>query len=283
MARIMRSFKLAEISSVDRPAQAHAKAVIMKRENNSLRQSADEEPLEGTDTMAELDKAALEKKIAEQDAALKASTDNFAEVSKKLEDATAEIALLKMDASHREYMDNAGFKSKERVAFIAKSADDRAAYIEANPLEAKLPESVRKQLQEAEANKAALKEIRKREEKVTFAKRATDLGLTEKQGETLRKAYKGDEAAIAELERIIKGLTAAKETGVIFKEFGAAAQGDALTAADEIKAKADDLRKAKPSLTEAIAWTEVYTDPANVELKKRYDAEDMAKRYGSAA
>jgi hypothetical protein len=41
------------------------------------------------------------------------------------------------------------------------------------------------------------------------------------------------------------------------------------TAFDELKAKAAELRKTQPNLTEAQAFDKVYTDPANIEIAKR--------------
>jgi hypothetical protein len=49
------------------------------------------------------------------------------------------------------------------------------------------------------------------------------------------------------------------------------------TAFDEIKAKAAELRKTQPNLTEAHAFEKVYVDPANIELAKRERVESALR------
>ena len=125
--------------------------------------------------------------------------------------------------------------------------------------------------------KAEFAKMQEEREVAKFEKRAVAIGLPEVAGETLRKAYAGDATAIAKLEQTIKGLTAQVEQGALFKEFGSTG-AKAATAKAEVLAKADELRKANPKMSEASAFTKVYTDPTNAELKKRYDAEEWATR-----
>jgi hypothetical protein len=49
------------------------------------------------------------------------------------------------------------------------------------------------------------------------------------------------------------------------------------SAYDELTAKAAELRKAKPELTEAQAFSKVFTDPANIELTKRERLESVPR------
>jgi hypothetical protein len=49
------------------------------------------------------------------------------------------------------------------------------------------------------------------------------------------------------------------------------------TAYDELMAKAAELRKTQPNLTEAQAFDKVYTDPANIEIAKRERVESAPR------
>jgi hypothetical protein len=68
-----------------------------------------------------------------------------------------------------------------------------------------------------------------------------------------------------------------KLRGKVFAKFA-----DTTSAEGVLKAKAEDYRSAQTKLgkrcSEQQAFTVVYTDPANADLKKRYDAEVVAKR-----
>ena len=129
------------------------------------------------------------------------------------------------------------------------------------------------------AQEEIIKRLEERENIRDFGKRAIGLGLDEKRGETLRKAYQGDKAAIADLETMIKGLVEAARVGKVFEEFGSAGAGSPTTAKAEMDTVVADVAKAK-SISIAKAFTEVYTDPKHADLKARYDAEmsPLAKR-----
>lgn len=187
-------------------------------------------------------------------------------------------ALRKMSPKHRQYFDNADFDDDEASKFLRMKPEDRDDHISDNPdpHESASP-AVKKALAEAASMRTEFAKLKEEREVAAFEKRAVSIGLPEAAGETLRKAYAGDEKAIAKLEQTIKGLVAQAQTAELFKEFGAGG-GKAATARDEIFAKRDELRKANPKMSEAQAFTKVYTDPANAEIKKRYDAEEWSQR-----
>ena len=145
-----------------------------------------------------------------------------------------------------------------------------------------LPDEIQKRLDAAEAMEKRLATLEDEREGVAFGKRAVGLGLSEAHGVVLRKAYKGEPEGIAKLEEIIKGLTAQVETGKLFDEIGKAGAGSANTAKAEIDLKASAYREGQAAIGKSIspaqAFTKVYTDPANLELKKRYDAEEAAAK-----
>jgi hypothetical protein len=130
----------------------------------------------------------------------------------------------------------------------------------------------------AEKNEALLKSLIEKDEAATFAKRAADLGLGEAHGETLRKAYAGDKDGVAKLEALMKGLAEQARTGKVFAEFGTNKSNAGATAKAEMDAKVDELAKSA-KISKAQAFTQIYTDSAHADLKKRYDDEDaLAKR-----
>jgi hypothetical protein len=163
-------------------------------------------------------KAAEEKAAAEKAEKEKAEKAAHEETSKALAKALGELAILKMSQKHKDFMDQ--LEGDEKGKFAAKTPEERDAHMEKNPIEKRLPESVRKALAKAEENEKILKSLQEKDEIATFAKRADDLGLAPAQGEVLRKAYAGDKDAIAKLEALIKGMSEQIRTGVVFKEFG---------------------------------------------------------------
>jgi hypothetical protein len=119
-----------------------------------------------------------------------------------------------------------------------------------------------------------LSKARDREEETSFAKRAIDIGFGPEFGPTLRKAYGGDSAAQIEIEKRILGLQNQAEAGGVFKNFGHNSPA-AGSAAEELMAKVEEVKKADPSLTDAQAYTKAYTDPQNADIKKRMKAESQ--------
>jgi hypothetical protein len=119
-----------------------------------------------------------------------------------------------------------------------------------------------------------------------FRKRAVDMGLKEEDGAVMMKAFDGDTDALIEFQKrtteTIKALRSQIKTSVVFGEFGKS--GDQRSSAlQEIEAKAAELRKTEPKLTQAQAFTKVYTDPANRELVEREKSEQANRLTRLAA
>lgn len=241
----------------------------------------------GDDTMTEEEKRAKEKaekderekaEKAEKDKKEREAKDKESEEAKKaLAIAKREIRFLKMSAKHKEYMDAADMSEDEKDKFKDMEPDERDEHMSKNSVEKRLPEAVRKALAQAEADRAVLKSLQEKDEVATFAKRAADLGIEAIHGETLRKAYRGDAAAIGKLETLLKSMSEQIRTGKVFAEFGSNLKGAGATAKSEFAEKVAELCKASPKLSEAQAFTKIYTDPAHADLKKRYDAENAPR------
>lgn len=249
--RIMRAFKMNEISAVDRPAQAHAKVVIMKRQEDSeMDLTMNKEDIQGA-----VDAAVVEIR--------KEFEAKLMESSEKLAAAEAELAKAKANPGDGKDGEPDG--------------DDTKKF--------ELPEEIQKALDEAKADKIILKQLVEEREIATYAKRAVSIGLEEPHGEIMRKAYTGDKDAIAKLEALMKGLAEQVTTGKIFAEFGSNRTGAGATAADDMNAAAAAYRETQIKIGKKCsieqAFTHVYTDPGFAELKKRYDAEDMKKRHAA--
>lgn len=172
----------------------------------------------------------------------------------------------------------------ERRAAVAEAAD--ASTEDAKKRDKALQDAIArdpvvKQLAEdlAKATKQ-LTEVEKRDQKVVFEKRATDLGLPAGMGETIQKAYSGDAAAQAKLEKAIAALGNQQETAALFSEFGSSnVTKTGATAYQQIRAKAAELQKTAEGKGQTIQQcvNKVMTDPANADLVKA----DKEERLGS--
>ncbi len=123
--RIMRAFKMFEISAVDRPAQAEAKAVIMKRaditksavEDGKQRVKKKETNMSDTKTAADIQKAADEKLAKVQ--------DQLDAANKVLDVANKVNALGSVVKAHYDTLGD-----EDKTSFLAKSADDQNTDVE---------------------------------------------------------------------------------------------------------------------------------------------------------
>lgn len=271
MANIMRRFSISEISAVDRPAQAHAKVVLMKR-------ASDQEFNEylADELAAEVVKAnaANAEETAMTEEIKKAVDAATVEIKKELDEAKAELA--KKDSDLEAVAGDTKkpvFPKKKPAKNPDPDAADEAGEMMASKA-FELPEEIKKAIDENASLRKRLESLEEEKEIVSFGKRAVSLGLSEPNGETLRKAYRGDAAAIKSLETLIKSLTAQIDASKLFGEIGSAQTGAGVTAKAEIDAKAAALREVEKGLSPAQAFVKVYTDPANAELKKAYDIEE---------
>ncbi len=236
------------------------------------------------------DDAASQKKDSDmtKEEFAKALADEVAKVTAPLNETIAKLgdenAILKMSDKHKAYMDSSDMSDEAKKKFAAKSADERDAHMakSAKPL----PDHVQKALVENDELKKRLAVLEEKDALGALQKRATDAGLPVEFGEVLQKAERGDKAAIATMVEkfgeLNKSRDAIAKTGGIFKEFGTSrgATGDAYS---QLSAKADELRKAEPALSQAKAFAKVYADPSNRELVVQEKTQRMNKAANAAA
>lgn len=201
----------------------------------------------------------------------------------KLQD---ENAMLKLSADEQEFIKAMSPEDKKKFAEKAKADREKDMEKAKKAAESTLDPEIKKRLDRAEANEALLKSLVDKDERASFAKRATDIGLSADDGEMLRKAAKGDDASFSALEKRIgelnKALHASQKAGGIFKEFGSANSQSGSSAIDALNAKAAELRKADPKLSEAQAFAKAYNDPANKDLAAQ-EKQERNKAIGAAA
>jgi cation transport regulator ChaB len=188
-----------------------------------------------------------------------------------------ENAVLKMSDRHKAFHD--GLDSQEaKDKFKAMSPEERDAAC--NKAKKSLDPEIQKRLDDAEQDRKALMALVEKDERATYAKRAEAAGM--KDGEVLRKAYKGDPSALQEIEReyaeLHKALDEARKSGMIFKEFGSRIEKSGSTAMDELNAKAAEVRKSDPKLSQQQAFAKVYNDPENRDLVERNKREENSKK-----
>lgn len=221
-------------------------------------------------------------------AGLKKSVDDLTTANKAL---TANLAVAKMSDAHKDFMDKAEMSDADKEKFKAMAPGERDDHMSKHPINKKLPADVQKRLDDADADRATLRILKRKDTLATFTKRAVEIGLPENFGEVLMKASDEDDGdaddkkkkeerkkAFGQLEDHIKGLTAQLKTGGLFKEFGkagGAATGG--TAYEQLQSKAAELRKSDPKLSEAQAFAKAYEDPANRELVTLHKSESAPR------
>jgi len=218
----------------------------------------------------------------------------IAALQKRASDAEAAIvAVAKMSESHRAHY--LTLEGDAKGAFLAKSEGEREAVVVAKntvlPEVAKAMDDLAKARASFDAEiakrDADIAKLKAKDDAASFEKRALDLGLPKTAGETMQKAYSGDVDAQKKLDSLIKGLVAQADTVKLFSEFGTGNGGDALTAKVEMAKAVDAYKTAQEAIGKKIskeqAFTAVYTSRDNLELKKRYDAEEaLAKSHRAA-
>lgn len=235
-------------------------------------------------TKEELD-AIIKKSVAEGIAAATGTlTSTF---TTELAKRDAEIAVMKMSPTHKSFFDGLKDEGAKKAftdmdekardaecAKVAKAGDT----VTVSDL-AKRDEVVGGLLAQNENMKKRLDALDLEKSQETFKKRAADLGLiAEGDGELMRKAYTGDAGAQEAFEKrqgeVLKGLQKQVETSKLFDNFGSvqAATGKAY---DTLMAKARELMKTETTLTEAQAFTKVYTSPANAETVAMHKRETL--------
>lgn len=285
MPRILSNLTINEVSSVDKGAGEGVRVMLMKRADAKT----------GDIEMTEAEMQALVGKAATE-AVTKALADANKTFTEELAKRDREITLLKMTDAQKAYMSQCGEATQK--SFAAMTAADMDKYMAANPIRkaaepvtvddlAKRDDVVAKLLASNEALQKRLDAADHKDKLVEFGKRAKELGLTaDGDAELMMKAYGGDAEAQTKFEArqatVLKALRAQTDTSVIFHEFGTA-KGGTGDAYQELTAKAAELRKAKPDLSQEQAFAKVYEDPANAEIVKRQKLEDTRARNQAVA
>ena len=222
--RVMKEFRLDEISAVDEPAQTPARIAIMKRDakdttSPSALMAGDGNPDSSGDSADTVGKQAAKEDPTMPDS----KADNLsADIAKRDQEITYLKGVVGLNTDQRAYFDTLSADSK--VEFIAKSASDRAAEIEAfekaNEVvytsksdgavyrkndDARLVAMAKRQ----DEREAEVETLRKASEDAIFSKRASDLiGLIPGKDEAkvaLVKSISGLETEqMAEVEEILK-------------------------------------------------------------------------------
>lgn len=250
MPKELYDVEITEISLVDRGANADAKVLLLKRDT-------EDEVTTKTDQLAPV-----------MDALSKAE-ERLATLDESLREAQAEIA--KRDARIDEL---------EKVAKADKPQADPSEDVLKNA-----PEPVRKMVEaltaRVSASEAVVKRMQDEREMQDFAKRAGQFErLTVDQktfGPLLHRIAKGTSttADADEVERVLKAADAAlKAGGAPFVEIGKSGGDRAASAEAAIAAKADEIRKRDPKLTQEQAATQALSEDPS--LYRRYLAERAA-------
>lgn len=318
-AKRLKNLVISEVSSVDRGAGEGVKVLLMKRADADIEKIAPQlddaiTALKKSFTDIEADKSINDKATARAEV-LKEFTDHVAEltgekepampteaevqkriddavstaVTKAIADSTAAIAKLQFDLAwrsmkpeHQEF--GKAMSDEDKKKFAAKTDAERDADCDEAKKSAiqKLDPEIQAKLAKADETAVQLQKLQEKQTVADFEKRATDLGLEKQHGEVLRKAYSGDAEAQVKLDALLKGLAEQVRTGRVFAEFGNGGPGKTVTAMDEMTAKAAELKKADPKLTEAQAFDKAYNDPANTEIAQRIRADQMQKIHRAA-
>lgn len=286
MARrnIMRKFRIGEISGVDYPCQAHARAVIFKRG----------EPLadEGETTMLKkslgLPETATDAEVA---AALEKRAADHAALEAQVADLTKRATLSDETRAHLSALEKAGDKEKVK-AFLDKDEKDRQKEVDLakagdetfttsdgaviskravgdGAFAVMKSQEARLQAQDAEIKKAA-----EATALAGFTKRATDdyahlAGSVEERAAVLKHLATASPEVQKAADAILKA--AEGHAKFAFSKAGHGGGSDPVrkSANDELQKMADDLRKADPNLTPAAAYDKALASPEGAALYEK--------------
>jgi hypothetical protein len=214
------------------------------------------------------------------------------EVKTKADEEIAKLqrenVIAKMSAKHKAFHD--GLSDTDKKKFEAMSPDERDGEMDKTKKRYEEDPIYKQMRSDNEALQKRLQAIEDERALDVAKKDAKELGMTASNaGEVLMKARRGDRDAMKAWEdqckQIAKAAKEMEKTGKVFAEFGTSqgtAAGSDGSAMAELTAKASELRKTKPDLTEAQAFDKVMSDPANRELAARERDERMAKIHRAA-
>jgi uncharacterized protein YidB (DUF937 family) len=193
------------------------------------------------------------------------------DISKAIAARDQEIVLLKANMSGEERVYHDKLAAAEQEPFRKMKSEERKALMHKKD---DLPEYVRKLISDGEEAQKRVAKLEEAQEIQKFEKIARENGVPTTEAPALMKLSKADPEALNKLLAHTKaGWAAANKAGAFSEIGGTGAGANGVTAFDEFKAKAAELRKTQPNLTEAQAFAKVYEDPANIEIAKRERAE----------
>jgi hypothetical protein len=209
----------------------------------------------------------------------------IATMTKRALAAEFEVAKAKMSDKHKSYMADSGMSDDDKGKFVAASADDRDAMMTKAPVKKVDPDAsvaLTKALSDVTDLQKRLAVFEADREVAAMQKRATEIGVSTSQAETILKASKGDATAFGVVLDMIKAANEQARVGGVFKEFGASGgtTGNTGTAAALVVAKAEELRKADPKLS--LIAARVAVRKADTDLAQRERDEERALQRANA-
>ena len=235
MARKLRSVKLDEISFVGKGDNPEAHVLLLKIKPE------DESNDKGDNEMTPEEIAALQKAKEDADAVI-------VELTKECETLKASAA---DEKKKMEALEAAKLKKEEETDILKG-----------------LPEAIVKEIQDNRERISKMEDEASTREYVAKAAEVTLIGKADEVGDLLKSIAKHDPTAAAKVLDLFKTASARIKEGDLLKEVGKNADTSSTSACDKIIAKAAELRKAHPELTEAKAFTKVYDEDA--ELRAAY-------------
>lgn len=307
MAQDLSDMTIEEISLVDDPANEQARVLIVKAKGGAKGKKAphmepdgDEGKPDGdgdgdeADTAMRLKKALDEiapelvqavtggKPVNPEAAAMAAASlkeyhMDIETLSKALEDAEARLETLEKRATDAEAglaEANEIIKAKDaELETVNKAAGGEEDGPSEEEIIKSLPESIRKRLEDAKVAEEELAKAKAKAEEDEAIAKAKELGVgkAEEIGPLLLRVRKGmtTEADATTIETLLKAFSAVSDKSLLFKSMGSddASDGEPETL---LKAKADEIKKANPGLTDAQAYTKATEE--NPDLYNAYVA-----------
>jgi hypothetical protein len=289
-----------EVSLVDRPANPEARVSIWKREEgsvNPIKSAVDAlKKAFRAESYDDVDKAlaTFEDALATEVDVGKTDADSNQEdtmdptalaamINKAVGDALApvhaELAVLKMDPDMNGFMEK--LSDEDRKSFMGMSMDERKKYMAGKMKKSDDTVDITKAVEDAVAkaveplraeNNRLAKALADQESAVRIGKLAEELvnAGVPKAEEMAKHLDSLPEVAHKALKDTLVATAKAAETAGLFREVGNSGEGAGNDPYAQLMAKAEELRKADPTLTKEQAFDKAYSNPANRELVQLY-------------
>lgn len=204
----------------------------------------------------------------------------IAALTKRADTAEFELAKSKLSAEVQTYITDSGLAGEDLTKFVKASAADQAQTMKDKPAKKKPdpaadvdPEMKKRDETISELKKSVAK-FEAEAELQAMRKRAAEVGLPEAQADIILKASKGDQEAFGKVLELMKAATAQAKTSSLFDEFGSSRVAKEGSAAAEVAAKAEELRKSDPKMSPMVARSQVIKN--NPDLYRRVRQEETA-------